>query len=319
VVDRSTARHSTEQCGTSKVNASCALVFSTDENFAGLAKGLVLSLAASANEGEFALHMVDIGCSDATLAWMQAHGVRIGKFDRCKFLRAPKAKLKPYQEAQLCRPFLRELFPGFETYIWCDSDIWIQDIHSVRLYRDIANAEPTLVPISPLVDVSYSYFYEDCAEFVNYARHWYSSTYGEVVASTYASRAVLSSGLFAMHSSNPIWSAWASELDNIFQRTFESHDAVHLAEQTALNYLLYANKCFVPIEATHNYNCHVGRLVRRNNEVVVSDLPWRKIGVVHLTYSSRMMGEYIDQRLLYQAGDYLTANELSQLRMLSHY
>jgi hypothetical protein len=40
-----------------------ALVFSTDENFAALAKGLVLSLGSASGDGEFALHMVDIGCS----------------------------------------------------------------------------------------------------------------------------------------------------------------------------------------------------------------------------------------------------------------
>jgi hypothetical protein len=297
-----------------------ALVFSTDENFAALAKGLVLSLGSASGDGEFALHMVDIGCSAATLDWMRAHGVIIGTFDRGKFIRRPKASLRPYQEAMLCRPFLRELFPGFDTYVWCDSDIWVQDIQSIRLYRDIANSHKDLVPVSPLIDVSYSYLYADFTEFVRYAQIWYRACYGETVASTYASRSVLSAGLFAMHASNPVWSMWATELDAVFQRMFASHDLSHLAEQTALNYLLYARKCFVPLDAIHNYNCHVGKLIRTDKgEVVIGDPPFRKVGVVHLTYSSKMMEHYISQSLLYDSGNYLSSEEIDQLRLLSHH
>ena len=87
-----------------------------------------------------------------------------------------------------------------------------------------------------------------------------------------------------------------------------------------LNYLLYANKSFCPMEAVHNYNCHIGRAKRRNDGRVVIDYPpCRMIGVVHLTYSSKMMSRYIDAGLLFNSGSYLEPRELDGLRRLNHY
>jgi hypothetical protein len=305
--------------GTTMAPCTTALVFATDETFAPLAKGLVLSTIAHA--AEFNLFLIDIGCSDETRRWMAKHDVRIVPFDRKRHLRkTPKVELKRYQDAQLCRPYIPELIPDYDVYLWCDSDIWIQDISSLRIYRDIAIAQPDMVPISPLVDASYSYFYEDMSEFMRYSEFWYREAFGPTIASTYSNRAVLSSGLFAMHYSNPIWKAWASELEAIFQRPFSNHDALHLSEQVALNYLLYARKRFSPVGATHNYNCHIGRVRRLADErVVIDNPPHRTIGVVHLTYSSKMIGRYIDEGLLFDRGRYLSEEELNGLRMLAHY
>lgn len=88
-----------------KAIANSAIVFSTDETYAPLAKGLVLSVLA-ADSPEFALRLVDIGCSRETLDWMRAHNVEIERFDRASYTPASKSNFAPYQDAQLCRPFL---------------------------------------------------------------------------------------------------------------------------------------------------------------------------------------------------------------------
>lgn len=299
-----------------------ALVFATDEAFAPLAKGLVLSVREAAQApDEFALYMIDIGCSDATRRWMAEHSVTRRSFEPDDFFTAAlKTPLQRYHLAQLCRPFLPRLFPGHETYIWSDSDIWFQDIATLRLYRDIAAQQQDSVPISPLIDVSYGYLYEDATEFLTYARLWYGDTYGPTLDPSYLNKSTFSSGLFAMSRDNSIWERWAEEIQRIFSQEIPNHFSVHLAEQTALNYILHSTKRFIPMEAIHNYNCHIGCAQRRaDGRVVVSDPPERAIGAIHLTYSSKMMGEYIDHKLLYSAGSYLDAAELEGLRRLSHY
>jgi hypothetical protein len=303
---------------------SSALVFASNETFAPLAKGLVLSVLEQMNPGEFALNLVDIGCSERTRAWMRQLGVSISRFDRSLYLRAPMYPLdllvKPYQDAQLCRPFLPQMFPGFPIYLWSDTDLWVQDIESLRLYRDLAAERKAMVPVSPLIDASYEFYYHDATEFVGYANTWYGDAYGASRAVIYSKRVIFSSGLFAMHCHNPIWSEWAGELNAILGRPFSSQASLHVAEQTALNYLLYAHENFIPLEATHNYNCHIGRLKRAKSGVVHIDIPpFRKVGVIHLTYSSKMMGKYIDNGLLYEKGSYLSSAEIDQLRRLSHY
>ena len=300
--------------------SATALVFSTDEAFAPLAKGLVLSILSQVEPGEFDLKLVDIGCSAETLAWMRSHGVEVKVFDRTKFLRPSKNVLKPYQDAQFCRPFLPRLFPGYEVYVWCDSDIWIQDISSLRLYRDLAKKNPEKVPISPIVDVSYDHMYQDFSEFTRYSKIWFEECYGETIATTYFNRAIFSSGIFAMYRDCPIWLSWEKELENILKRTFSSQKTFHLGEQTALNYLLYSYGNSIPLSAEHNYNCHMGSLVRNKDDlVVVGYPPSRNVGVVHLSYSGKMMGSYIENNLLYKSGSYLTDPERKNLLQLSHY
>ena len=123
-----------------------------------------------------------------------------------------------------------------------------------------------------------------------------------------------------MTGDNPLWDAWARELKAVFQRAFSSHASFHLAEQTALNYLLYAQDKYVPMDAVHNYNCHVGCAKRRSDDTVCIDLPpHRSIGVVHLSWSSKMMKDYISAGLLYNQGKYLTADERERLLSLAHY
>jgi len=298
-----------------------ALIFSTDENFAPLAKGLVLSiLSQDKAQAEFALNLIDIGCSSDTLAWMKERGVNVNHFDRNRFIKRVKADLKPYQNSQLCRPFLPDIVSGFDTYLWCDSDIWIQKIGSLRHYRDLAISNIFNIPISPLVDISYQYFYNDCTEFSIYNHIWYKDSYGETVANTYSKRAILSSGIFALSEKSPFWKRWGNELNFIMQRNFEQHTSLHLAEQTALNYLAYSDDRFIPVSALHNYNCHIGKPKRNSHDFIVVDIPpYPEIGVVHLTHTGKMIKTYIDRGLLFDNGKYLTTAELERLKMIAHY
>ena len=185
---------------------------------------------------------------------------------------------------------------------------------------EVVEKNPEKVPICPLVDFSYGFSYENFSEFVGYSKTWYTDTYGSVVASTYSNRAVLSSGVFAMHRSNPIWMAWANEMAAIVKRRYSSHFSSHLAEQTAFNYLLYSTGRFIPVSALHNYNCHIGRAVRPGRSKVHVDYPpFEKIGIIHLTYASKYIGQYLETGLLYDRGAYLDKAEIEKLRLINHY
>ena len=299
--------------------AAAAIAFATDEAFAPLAKGLVLSIIDRIHSG-ISLCLVDIGCSSSTIEWMRRQGVTITTFDRKSFLPIKSGStIRQYQNAQLCRPFLPALFPGHEIYLWCDSDLWIQHTESIELYCNLANDYRNKIPIAPLVDSSYKFHYEDGKEFMRYAKIWFAGCYGAVMGQTYCDKAILSSGMFALHRDNPLWKLWGKEIGHIFSKGLSSHDIAHLAEQTALSYLAYSTGAFIPIEAIHNYNCHVGCAARRNGRVVIDIPPYREIGVVHLTYSSKRMSEYIKSGLLYQMGNYLAASEIASLSLVTHY
>jgi hypothetical protein len=301
-----------------KVNPT-AIVFSFDEAFSTLGKGLILSILEQTTPDEFELKLVDIGCSEQTISWMEGHGIAVKKFERKKYYPKGLKGLKSYQDAELCRPHIPELFPGYEIYLWCDTDLWVQNISSLRVYRDAVRDNPATIAISPLVDASYQFYYQDAREFVHYSRSWFAEAYGETIASTYGNKAIFSAGVLAMHASNPIWKSWATEVNAVFRRPYSVHAVRHVAEQVALNYLVYAFNKYTPLEAIHNYNCHIGCAVRRNGRVVLNNFPFREVGIVHLTLSGRKMKEYIEGGLLYQEGKYLSADELNKLATVAHY
>lgn len=300
------------------------IVFATDAAFEPLARGLVLSLLDHGlPESETEVRLVNLGCSEDFLAWLRERGIAACRFERAHHLPPfPGAQPPRYLDAMACRPFLRELLPGYDIYMWIDSDIWIQDRSSLALYRSLAIANPGHLVVSPMVDYSYHVNYGDNLVILSTLYDCYRLSYDVQTAERYKGRTVFGGGIWAMGAGCPVWDRWAGELRNVYARDYSERPlARHLAEQTALNHTLYDTGLYLPVEAIHNYNCHVGLLRRdqTSGRVVIAIPPCREIGVVHLTNSGELMARYLAERLLYRGGDYLEACERQALLGRKHY
>jgi lipopolysaccharide biosynthesis glycosyltransferase len=305
-----------------------AIVFALDETFAPLGKGLVLSLLAlGLPDVSCDLCLIDIGCSPETRQWMSQHSCRIAPFDQAQIALSPPAGGANYMKALVCRPFIPHIFPGYACYLYLDADVWVQKRESVELALSTALSSPDRVVLAPFIDFSYSFNYagpseENYLRFLGYFYEWYQVSYGDQVAEQMKGRALFSAGVFAMSAECPLWKGYADELRVVFARDYSDKPfAFHVSEQTALNHLIYSTGAFVPLEAIHNYNCHVGAVERdrENQEVVVKYPPRRPVGIVHLSYSSKMMPSYLEQGLLWDRGNYLSKAELDGLLRLGHY
>src|SRR4051812_23474482 len=102
------------------------VVFSWDEAYFPLAKGLVLSLENQGLERSgIGLGFVDIGCAADSLNWLRDRGVRIVSPAE-DALDGLGQSVKGYHVSQICRPFLPKLFPDADCFVWLDSDVWVQ-------------------------------------------------------------------------------------------------------------------------------------------------------------------------------------------------
>lgn len=300
-----------------------AIVTSCDERYAPLAKGLILSLLAN----EFPqpgqqLCLLDIGCSPTTRQWMADRGVHVERFDAESHLPFRTGHLPNHIAAMAFRPFMRGVFPGFQVYLWLDSDTWVQHPASVHLYHELAKSNPHRIAISPLIDVHYSWQY-NAKKFRSDLERIYGAIYG-AAGKELAWRPILGAGVFAMHRDSRVWQAWATQLPVVYRQDYSQvSDGLHLAEQTALNRVIYTLGGPSLVEAIHNYHLCAGPTAWFDGQLCSKAVMWvdgqlthRPIGIVHLCSLSTYAHKYVQARAFYDRGRYLTDSELNSIESL---
>jgi hypothetical protein len=297
--------------------AATAIVFACDEAYVFLARGLVLSLAdAGYPTGDTKVVLIDIGCGPASLSWMKERGVEVVPFDASLIPPAIMAVIKPVQRAQVVRPWLPALLPQYEHLIWLDCDLWLQNGELIAHLKAGAGIMPDAVMLAPGNSHYNASFYYALEHLLTMQRIWFESCYEPDLVKNIASSLHYSSGVFGMRRSSPVWALWAKEVEYLYPAVKERHaDLLHLAEQIALNIVVFRTKLLVRLDPLFNFHCNVGGAMRTSSGRVVTNmmLPSREIGVLHLANWSVCRESYIEQKLLYRSGDYLTDAERAAL------
>ena len=109
---------------------------------------------------------------------------------------------------------------------------------------------------------------------------------------------------------------WKAEIEYLYPTVAERyHDLVHLAEQIALNAVILRSQQFLRLDPLYNFHANSGGAMRLDDGRVVANLtvPIRDIGVIHLANWGFLRAHYLQQKLLYQGGAYLTQAEIAVL------
>ncbi len=300
--------------------ADTAVIFSCDQHFVPLAKGLVLSLRIAKKCG--ALFCIDIGLDDHSKSWFRQHEVTLVKFGWDRLFETRREwRSGGYRLAQFVRPFLPRLIPQYDYYIWLDADTWIQDPWAIATLRSAVHDTKVYdIALVPQVDFSYRVFRQQWGGPVEWSGWWYRELYGETIAKDFCNKAILNSGVFCMRADSLIWRAWETEIRSVLKKKISDSLVLHVAEQTCLNYIAYSNNKTIFVDSIYNYTLHDGCAKRSDNDVVVIDYPpYRPISIVHLTSSSKYMENYLEDGLLFDRGGYLSEEERKDLLSLNHY
>jgi hypothetical protein len=299
-------------------SVNSAIVFSCDEAYAFLARGLVLSLAdVGFPSRDVAVILIDIGCEPDTLSWMKDRGIRIVPLDPQLIPQTIMSVIKPVQRAQAVRPWLPELLPQVQHLVWLDCDLWVQNGEFMSLMIAGAHTMPDAVVVAPANSHYHASVYSELHEIIAMQLLWYTACYEPYLANKAASTLSYSSGVFGMRRTSPVWALWRKEVEFLYPAMRERNQKLmHLVEQIALNIVIVRNPTMiVRLDPLYNFHCNVAGVMRAPNDRVVTSImvPPREVGVVHLANWSSLRKDYLSMNLLYRSGEYLSPAERARI------
>ncbi len=283
---------------------SVAIVTACDKNMYELLQGLILSLREQAQR-PIELCFLDIGLTVEQRRWVSARVDHI--CEPRKDLMVPTShRPEPYMQAQICRPFLREYFPGHDCYFWIDADVWVQDGQALEDYM-IALDDPKgrlEIAIAPELHRSYRLIWPEAGTIRRMRYREFEHAFDRRVAAAFCDTPMLNSGVFCAPHDSPFWQRYSWALQVAFQSPPR-----HLSEQIAANYAVLIhyhprkkNLKAALMPATHNWMCHYALPTRDPNtgHLTTPDYPHHKLGFVHLAGKSKRE-KYRQLGLLYRS------------------
>ncbi len=276
--------------------ASNIIVTATDDHYALLARDLISSIQRLAFDVPFEIGVLDTGLSEENRQWFLDHKVHVEKTvaDIDFPNRVQWEIAKPGVRTLTARLFMRRYFPGFENYMWMDSDVWVQTPEAINTFFGAVTRNPVM-HICCELDRSYRPFF-DHAVLWHVFRDWYQTNYGEEIASFMTLRPMLNAGVWCMAKNDPIWDAWPQLYAKVLQGLSEANQKTFMADQLGLNILLYKEKMpHVVMPAHYNWLTFYAlpMLDQARGLYVEPNPPYRPISQFHLTRPNKAQKESI--------------------------
>jgi hypothetical protein len=194
-------------------------------------------------------------------------------------------KLKgEYLKACVCRPFIPQMFPGYETYIWMDADTWLQDWRAIDLYLEGANRGKLAITVQADRCYKKQIRVKWLGALPLKIRGFYYSNalkaFGTKTAKELLPYQVLNAGAFALSSDAPHWARWQELVVEAIKR-----GKVFTAEQLTLGMITYLEDYPVEIlPAWTQWLCEFTPYWDEDKmRFVETFLPHEPLGIVHLS------------------------------------
>jgi hypothetical protein len=223
--------------------------------------------------------------SDTELAELRDLGVKV-QTDVSSLPFYADSSAPPYAYAQTCRPFLPQVFEGYDIYLWVDVDIRFDHPDAFDFYLGQAAAEPRTIVIAHEIDPAYcfvqnppqarAYHMEKNARILR--------TYGQQVAEHMQYFQLFNTGLFAMHREASLWQSWRNTLAHALKAPFH-----HMAEQDAMAVAIALDTPPIrPAPSIMNWLCSIAfpAFDDQSRRWVRPIYPHLPISVLHLTNSN---------------------------------
>lgn len=196
------------------------IVSASNDEYLDLLDGMLASIGGRL--ADFDLGIIDLGLSDAGKDRIRARKTNV-HFARAEWRRTFPGidKAPEYKKVFVSKPFIPDIFPGYEDYVWVDADIWFQDAGAIDDYVEAGNtrgggaafgfeSSPTYLPQKvQSLEIFGKVFVKDVKSyFLNGTREMFGSR----IAAEIGMPPILNSGLFHMAGGSPVWRAWQETL-----------------------------------------------------------------------------------------------------------
>jgi len=195
-------------------------------------------------------------------------------------------------KAMTARTRIPHWVPGYDLYLWLDSDAWVQRWDTIKLlfaaaqthgFAVVAEADRAY-PDAQASDSQGSLISAMEGRLANLRNF-----FGDIRPQRYANQATLNCGVFAAKSDSPIWMLWPRLMATALASK-RTHN-FFFAEQTAMNVALLSGEVpFARLPAQHNWLL-TGALPRvgADSQLVHPDFPHEPLGIIHRAANTKFL------------------------------
>lgn len=266
-------------------------VSSADSRYFPLLREWIASLRAFPQSKDMDIGIINAGLDEeqCQILTTQDQVTAIAAPDWPCPLAAHRIKGRDFLKACVSRPFIPQLFPGYDLYIWMDADTWLQDWQAVEWL--IAGASKNALAICPQTDRAYgkAMRIKWLGPLPWKPRSFYYSNgkraFSRKIAQELFPHAPLNAGVFALKKEAPHWQRWQELIRKALKK-----GKIFTAEQLTLGMLVYLEGYraeFLPAlcnwlcETPPTWNTKTGRFAEPY-------IPHAPIGIMHLSGCDEM-------------------------------
>ena len=272
------------------MTGNIAIVSATDEAYLVLFEDMIRSLGDKLSA--FGLVVMDLGLTDRGKDRIRSikSDVYFLKPDWSRDFRG-RDKIPEYNKVFLSKPFIPDMFTGYEGYVWVDADVWFQDVNAIQGYIEAGRTTGASFAFESHPSYQGTQKIRKLEMFgkviikgnKNYFMSKSVKMFGARIASECGMQYALNSGVFYIASGSPVWRAWQeATLDAKIDRRWRS---LQLCDQTCLQVSLLQNGLpYAIMPATYNWipNFSSPLIDKEEYELVDPVYPNRPLKVIHL-------------------------------------
>ncbi|MCC7271427.1 MAG: hypothetical protein IT561_02085 [Alphaproteobacteria bacterium] len=266
------------------------VVTGCDQRQVPLAHGLLQSMSRAGVHQRHAIGFIDAGIGDAQRAILPRSRVAIGKCDwDFDFpTRGELAENAPGLRTLVGKLRMRELFPGYDVYVWLDADTWVQDGRAVDTIVAAAGRHGLAAAFE--IDRAYLQGRLDWRMWTKYQR-WYQIAFPGDVGRYMDLKPMLNVGVYGIAGDAPHWAVWDWLYRAALARqTDVTTGAVFMSDQLSLNVAVHYHRLpMAVLPATFNWLCHLARPVWNPARRLLCEPapPYEPLRIVHASGAAK--------------------------------